>query len=215
MRSDRLLLLFFLLWSLCSLGDARAQSLQAEAKALLKWRDSLQDAHVLNSSWSFLKSRYGAPCQWDGIQCSSDKTSVVKISLQNKGLRGTLNYFDFAAFPNLAHFDLRGNNLNGSIPDGIGNLSKLTFLDLSVNQFSGSLPVTMANVTQISEFWISDNFIDGELIPSFFTNWRNLTRLVLFGNKLTGNIPLEIGQLEKLTRLDLAHNLFQDQSHLP
>jgi len=41
---------------------------------------------------------------------------------------------------------LNGNQLTGSIPPGMGQLSKLVWFDLSVNNISGPLPIS--NATQ-------------------------------------------------------------------
>ncbi|XP_031504443.1 MDIS1-interacting receptor like kinase 2-like [Nymphaea colorata] len=204
MRRELLLQLLFFLLSICSPRKTAAQPLKAEAEALLKWRDSLQAAHVLNSSWSFLNSSY-APCHWDGIACSGDNTSLVKISLQNQDLRGTLDHFDFAAFPSLAYLDLRGNNFYGSIPDGIGNLSKLSFLDLSVNQFSGSLPESMANLKNLVSIDMSFNSLTGPL-PTSIGQLSSLVNLLIRDNHLTGTIPQTVGELTILNFLDLDTN---------
>ncbi len=42
---------------------------------------------------------------------------------------------------------LNGNQLTGSIPPGMGQLSKLVWFDLSVNNLFGPLPIS--NVTQL------------------------------------------------------------------
>ena len=75
--------------------------------------------------------------------------------------------------------DLRNNNLSGSIPPEIGQLTQLTRLYLSGNQLSGSIPPEIGQLTQ-------------------------LTRLHLSDNQLSGSIPPEIGQLTQLKGLDLG-----------
>ncbi|XP_031478360.1 MDIS1-interacting receptor like kinase 2-like [Nymphaea colorata] len=204
MRREPLLQLLFFILSICSPKNTAAQPLKAESEALLKWRDSLQAAHVLNSSWSFLNSNYG-PCHWDGIACSGDNTSIVKISLENQHLQGTLDHFDFAAFPSLAYLDLRGNNFSGSIPNAIGNLSKLSFLDMSVNQFSGSLPESIANLKNLVSINMSFNSLTGPL-PTSIGQLPSLVNLTISDNLLTGAIPQTIGELKNLNFLDLDTN---------
>lgn len=44
---------------------------------------------------------------------------------------------------------VNGNNLNGPLPDTLGNLDKLVWLDISQNQFSGDLPVSSTSASSI------------------------------------------------------------------
>lgn len=44
------------------------------------------------------------------------------------------------------------------------------------------------------------------MIPSSLQNCHNLTKLHLFANHLTGNIPMGFGQLTQLQELDLYDN---------
>jgi Leucine-rich repeat (LRR) protein len=76
---------------------------------------------------------------------------------------------------------LNGDDLTGSIPPEIGNLTNLTWLDLANCQLTGSIPSEICNLT-------------------------NMTHLGLFGNQLTGEIPPEIGNMTNLTGLDLKMN---------
>ena len=73
-----------------------------------------------------------------------------------------------------------GNNLTGTIPDVIGQLSELKLLSLGFNQLSGVIPATLGNLTK-------------------------LTYLELYGNPFTGTLPLEIGNLTKLTFFRVSH----------
>eukprot|EP00268_Persea_americana_P021640 TRINITY_DN21574_c0_g1_i3.p1 TRINITY_DN21574_c0_g1~~TRINITY_DN21574_c0_g1_i3.p1 ORF type:complete len:193 (-),score=36.56 TRINITY_DN21574_c0_g1_i3:189-767(-) len=140
------------------------------AEALLKWRDSLV-SHSLNS-WSIAnESSTSRPCNWTGIQCD-DAGSFVEINLPTSGLDGTLDEFDFSAFPNLTSLNLDMNNLNGSLPVRIGNLSKLGHLDLGSNNFANAIP---AEVGSLSE----------------------LRFLRLFNNSFTGAIPYQLTNLQK------------------
>ncbi|MCH2406317.1 MAG: leucine-rich repeat domain-containing protein, partial [Nitrosopumilus sp.] len=79
------------------------------------------------------------------------------------------------------------NQLTGSIPSEICNLTNLTELNLSNNQFTGSFPSEIGNLTNLEILDLSRNSIYGS-IPSEIGNLTNLTGLDLGGNELTGEI---------------------------
>ncbi|KAF3793700.1 putative LRR receptor-like serine/threonine-protein kinase [Nymphaea thermarum] len=212
------LFLFLLSTLMLQERTTRAQHplLQAQGRALLKWRDSLHvsDQHpsVLNSYWpsSLLPNSTSNittdPCHWFGIICDHHARSIVEINLPNASIEGTLGFFDFSTLSTLTALNLSANNLSGSIPDGISSLSKLSLLDLSKNLLFGNMPHSMANITSISDLRIGDNRINGQLLPNFFINWKNLSVLYLGGNMITGAIPVEIRELKNVQKLDLSRN---------
>lgn len=61
--------------------------------------------------------------------------------------------------------DLHRNQLNGSIPESLGSLTKLQVLDLSQNSLSGSIPLFLENLMMLTYFNISYNSLSGA-IPS-------------------------------------------------
>lgn len=144
-------------------------SATTETEALLNWKESLPQQSILDT-WmipSNSSSKASNPCQWRGIS-RNDAGSVVEINLAYTGLNGTIENLDFSSFPNLLRLDLKLNNLNGSIPPGIGVLKKLQFLDLSTNNLNSTLPPSLANLTEVYELDVSRNYITGGLDPSFF-----------------------------------------------
>ena len=106
------------------------------AEALLKWKASLD-----NKNQSLLSSWVGdRPCKnWVGIACDELELGVTSLNLPSFGLKGTLYNLNFSYFPNLLTIDLSRNSLYGTIPDSIGNLSKLIHLDLAHDNLSGTL----------------------------------------------------------------------------
>ncbi|KAL4632604.1 hypothetical protein ACB092_04G063700, partial [Castanea dentata] len=104
------------------------------------------------------------------------------------------------------------NNLGSGDDDGMNffqslvNCSHLQKIDLSVNQLEGMLPNVLGNLSsQLTYFEISRNFIIGE-IPLGMGNLVNLTTLGMIDNKFSGTIPDNIGNLQKLQRLYLNNN---------
>ncbi|XP_039134793.1 receptor-like protein EIX2 [Dioscorea cayenensis subsp. rotundata] len=81
----------------------------------------------------------------------------------------------------LTRLQLRYANLDGDIPDWIGDIKNLKVLDLSTNSLSGSVPLSLARLSFLEE-------------------------LFLVSNQLTGSLPEEIGNLAELVHLDLSHN---------
>jgi len=99
------------------------------------------------------------------------------------------------------------NNLNGTIPNSIGKLKKLTYLDFSVCNLYGVIPDSIGNLTNLQHLLSYHTSLNGS-IPSSIGNLYSLKELTLTGCKLVGNIPSSIGNLSQLKSLNLARNGF-------
>ncbi len=105
---------------------------------------------------------------------------------------------------------LSGNNLTGSIPSSIENLTALTSLDLSSNKLTGSIPSSIGNLTNLEAIALGSNQLT-DTIPSSIGNLSSLSSdLDLSSNQLTGSIPSSIGNLTALIYLDLSSNQLTD-----
>ena len=100
--------------------------------------------------------------------------------------------------------NLFSDQLTGSIPPEIGNLTNLRYLSLG-SQLTGSIPPEIGNLTNLTFLNLRWNQLTGS-IPPEIGNLTNLTFLNLYDNQLTGEIPPEIGNLTNLTYLDLDNN---------
>lgn len=105
----------------------------------------------------------------------------------------------------VSHLQLSSNNLTGSIPPAIGNLSRLERLVLSYNELSGEIPSEIGNLTNLEVLEIRWNELTG-FIPATIGNLTNLNELDLTDNELSGFIPPEIGNLTNLNELSLSAN---------
>ena len=97
------------------------------------------------------------------------------------------------------------NNLSGTVPSDLGNLSHLNLLALQDNQITGTIPLGLGSLSNLRELVISSNQLTGA-IPSEFGNLSNLTILDLDSNQLSGEIPSVLGNLSSLQKLDLSAN---------
>ena len=105
----------------------------------------------------------------------------------------------------VAELDLYSNQLSGSIPSSLGNLSNLEFLHISANQLSGSIPSSLGNLSNLEFLHLTFNQLSGS-IPSSLGNLSNLEYLDLWENQLSGSIPSSLGNLSNLEALDLSFN---------
>jgi len=86
-------------------------------------------------------------------------------------------------------------------------LSKLTYLELDINQLTGSIPAELGNMSKLRTLILFSNNLTGP-IPPELGNLSNLDYLVLDNNQLSGTIPAELGNLTELTLLGLSRNQF-------
>jgi Leucine-rich repeat (LRR) protein len=75
----------------------------------------------------------------------------------------------------MKQLDLSGNNLGGSLPDCLGNLSSLQLLDVSENQFTGNItsgPLT--NLVSLEFLSLSNNLFEVPISMKPFMNHSSL-----------------------------------------
>ena len=133
-----------------------------------------------------------------------DIKTTTSLNLSYNELTGSIPP-EIGNLTNLTHLQLNNNELSGEIPPAIGNLTNLTYLYLGGNQLTGEIPLEIGNLTNLTYLNLSYNELTGE-IPPEIGDLTNLQYLYLYSNQLTGEIPPEIGNLTNLTGLSLGKN---------
>ncbi|XP_061365766.1 receptor-like protein EIX1 [Gastrolobium bilobum] len=116
--------------------------------------------------------------------------SLVTLDLSFNYFNNTIPDWLFEKCHDLQHLNLGNNQLQGPIPDFIERLNSLVSLDLSHNEFIGSIPTTLGQAH-------GQNRVGAN---------PRLKELHLSNNQLNGSLERSLGQLSKLTVLDLAGN---------
>ncbi|MFC1481593.1 FG-GAP-like repeat-containing protein [Candidatus Neomarinimicrobiota bacterium] len=140
---------------------------------------------------------------WYGITVSGNR--VTQIILPSNNLSGTIPT-TIGNLTGLTNLRLLNNSLAGTIPDTIGNLTNLTHLYLYDNQLSGTIPVSIGNLTSLESLYLYQNLLSGS-IPSTIGNLASMRILELNQNQLSGPVPTEITNLQVMEYLFLNDNL--------
>ena len=142
--------------------------------------------------------------EWYGIE-TNNSGRVNRIALSDNQLTGSIPE-SIGNLTSMEFLCIRYNQqLTGSIPESIGNLTKLTHLDLKYNQLTGSIPESIGNLTKLIDLSLTRNQLAGS-IPESIGNLTKLIDLRIEGNQLTGSIPESIGNLTSLKELWLNNN---------
>ena len=154
-----------------------------------------------NTNWNTDKPVH----TWHGIRPNANTGEPLSVLfLPSNNLTGTIPDA-IGNLTNLTELWLYDNNLTGTIPDAIGKLTNLTVLNLLDNLLSGSIPPEIGNLTNLETLDLNNNRLSGS-IPSEIGQLTKLTLLTLGRNSLSGSIPPEIGNLTNLEILDLNSN---------
>ncbi len=141
-------------------------------------------------------------CTWNGVTCAVGE--VVQLDLHVNNLSGTIPP-ELGNLSSLQGLDLEWNDLGGTIPSQLGNLSGLGELNLYHNNLSGTIPPELGNLGRLRDLNLSSNSLSGT-IPSELGNLSSLEHLGLFSNNLSGTIPPELGSLSSLESLGLGYD---------
>ena len=156
------------------------------------------------SSWSNASGWLAAnAASWFGVYVSEGHVAVLDMPTNN--LNGTLPD-SLGNLSGLQAIYFSSNQIAGSLPASLWGLTDLDTLDISVNNLSGSIPDSLTNLTNLRVLFLSGNHTLSNSIPSGFGNLANLQMLWLQENRLSGSIPASFGNLTNLQTLYLFDN---------
>ncbi|KAG2641635.1 hypothetical protein PVAP13_2KG240200 [Panicum virgatum] len=170
------------------------------------------------------------PIDWKFLTALANCTILSYLGLSGNNLGGILTssianlsktlqilYIDYNAIEGtipqgignlvgLTQIAMGGNLLRGTLPVSLGKLNKLQDIEFEQNKLEGAIPSSLGNLTQLYQLRLADNLLTGN-IPSSLANCP-LNWLDLQGNKLTGSVPTVIFQMPTLSAfLDLQNNM--------
>ncbi|CAM0874994.1 unnamed protein product [Alopecurus aequalis] len=135
--------------------------------------------------------------------------SILKaVWLNNNGLTGLIPA-DFP--PNIQQLQLSSNDISGTIPPSLANITTLKKISFAFNRIEGSIPDVLAKLDNLEILYVGCNQLVGRFPPAIL----NLTSLIGLGlntNILSGELPSDLGNsLPNLQILSLTQNFFHGQ----
>ncbi|CAN6563910.1 unnamed protein product [Malus baccata var. baccata] len=198
-------LLYLIILLEAVLSQENAQTMRDKA-SLLSFREGIvSDPHRTLEDWN----SWGVHvCNWSGIKCNKARDRVVELDLSGKALGGTISP-SLANLSSLHILDLSSNFFEGRIPPELGSLSLLEQLSLSSNLLEGRIAAELGFLRKIVYLDLGSNRLTGEIPMPLFCNHSSssLQYIDLSNNSLSGTIPLKDGcELKQLRFLLLWSN---------
>uniref|UniRef100_A0A3Q7FKB2 Leucine-rich repeat-containing N-terminal plant-type domain-containing protein n=1 Tax=Solanum lycopersicum TaxID=4081 RepID=A0A3Q7FKB2_SOLLC len=128
-------------------------------------------------------------------------SSLMHLDLSRSGFTAICN------LKTLVLLNLRSNNLEGTIPQCLGEMSELEVFDLSNNSLSGTIDTTFNIGNQLIIIKLDRNKLQGK-VPQFLIYCKKLELLDLSYNELNDTFPKWLGDLPHLQILSLRSNKF-------
>jgi Leucine-rich repeat (LRR) protein len=137
------------------------------------------------------------PAGWttmgDHYCCCGTAGAVVALFLPGNNITGDIGILLAASAlaTSLLFINLEGNQLSGSIPQGIGRFSQLKGLHLASNKLQGPVHESMRDVSDtLISLDLSNNRISGTIPASVIHPSSSLEVLHLDNNLMHGDVPL-------------------------
>ncbi|KAE9450642.1 hypothetical protein C3L33_17457, partial [Rhododendron williamsianum] len=211
-----------------------SKGLNSDGLYLLKFKENIHDEFNYLGNWN---PRDKTPCGWKGVNCTAgsvvDSLDLMEVSPMRLGIvkigKSLLNKTnEIGKLSSLFQFLAYSNNITGSLPRSLGNLTKLqifragqkyfgsipseiggceslTLLGLAQNDLGGNIPKELGMLGSLTDLILWNNQLSG-FIPKELGNCTNLGTLALYQNNLVGEIPAEIGNIKFLKDLYLYQN---------
>lgn len=181
-------------------SDAPTSSPLTQREALIDFYESTNgDGWNKKAQWLSLVDE----CEWYGIGCNSNGI-VTTLILDNNNITGTIPE-SLGDLSLLREVELQDNSLTGTIPGSIGKLGVISAIDFSRNEIGGTIPDSLGNLRFLIGFRMSQNHLTGT-IPSTIGGLPYLAHLYFSDNDLTGTIPDEFIFLFSIRFLWLHNN---------
>ncbi|KAK4337631.1 hypothetical protein RND71_042118 [Anisodus tanguticus] len=131
-----------------------------------------------------------------------DQNELTSIIFNTAGISDAVPNWFVELDLKLDNLDMAFNTLTGKVPNKF-QFNLLANVDLSTNRFEGPVPLWSSNVTSL---YLRDNLFSGPIPLSICRELPNLSDLDISRNKLSGTIPLCMGDMNQLATLALNNN---------
>mmetsp|Transcript_5468 Transcript_5468/g.12879 ORF Transcript_5468/g.12879 Transcript_5468/m.12879 type:complete len:558 (+) Transcript_5468:250-1923(+) len=148
-------------------------------------------------------------CSWPGMTCDANGM-LTAVKLSNRQLDGTLPVECWGFLSNLKSIDFSRNELSGSIPEGVYDISRLEEIFLYKNRLTGVISPKIGYLWSLRRFHLSHNQISGPIPGELASSESRIRQLRYFNvhrNQMTGTIPANM-RLRQLFSMDLGYNQF-------
>ena len=165
-----------------------AQVPQIERDALLALYNSADGANWRNNTnWDSTNP----VSTWFGIAVENIEGTdhVTELNLYDNNLVGTIPS-EIGNLSEIYWLDFWANELTGIIPPELGNCLKMKVISLEANSLTGTIPLTFANWTEMESLWLNNNNLFGD-ITNIFASYPNLESLGIYNlPQITGDLDL-------------------------
>ncbi|CAG0907060.1 unnamed protein product, partial [Darwinula stevensoni] len=141
---------------------------------------------------------------WHGVKVDNSGF-VTELKLPNNNLTGSVPD-DIENLTHLRVLDFSGNKFNNNISSKIGNLANLDSLSLRNAKLTGTIPTELSNLAALKYLYLDNNTLVGP-IPDKFGDLKNLLVLYINSNDLSGEIPTTLGNLRQLQQIYARDNV--------
>ncbi|KAL4586142.1 hypothetical protein LXL04_010774 [Taraxacum kok-saghyz] len=173
------------------------------------WNFSLNPCDK-DTSWQTPYNKQLTPEYNNSVECNCSYPGgvchVVSLYLKGQNLDGSLPV-SLANLTYIKTVSVRVNLLSGRIPKYLGKMTSLEYLSLESNKFFGVVPAELGKLKNLENLTLGTNNLSGEL-PKELNNLTNLVELRLSGNNFTGKIP-SLKSWTKLRNLDIQASGFK------
>ncbi|MED6109959.1 hypothetical protein PIB30_038482 [Stylosanthes scabra] len=142
--------------------------------------------------------------EFDADTCQVKKMTLEPPIEVNKSSIGCECPPEKDSFCHVVRMDFIRYNLPGSLPPQLVKLPYLREIEFSFNYLNGTIPKEWASM-KLTKIVLMTNRLSGE-IPKELGNITTLTNLDLEANQFSGHVPSQLGNLINLHRLVLSSN---------
>ncbi|KAK4736857.1 hypothetical protein R3W88_000554 [Solanum pinnatisectum] len=161
---------------------------------------SLSELYLNDNHFNGKIQEFKSKTLWDVPLKQNQLQGPIPMSLLNQQIVSAI-----CSLKALTVLDLGSNNLKGTIPQCLGEMSGLWIFDLSNNSLSGAINTTFSIGNTLRVIKLHENKLEGE-VPRSLVNCKWLEVLDLGNNELSDTFPKWLRTLPNLKILSLRSN---------
>uniref|UniRef100_A0A0D3GDG5 non-specific serine/threonine protein kinase n=1 Tax=Oryza barthii TaxID=65489 RepID=A0A0D3GDG5_9ORYZ len=112
-------------------------------------------------------------------------STMLELDREEFTTKGRQDYYKGNLLSYMSGLDFSSNQLEGPIPESIGDMAWLRALNFSNNSFSGPVPISLSNLSNLESLDLSHNRLSGQLSPQL-AGLKSLEVFSVAYNNLSG-----------------------------